>query len=480
MLDKKLFQLQFLFIILILLFFPSMVFAVGGCSEYGIHAQPTPDGRCECMSGYVWGTDTLGNRKCVDADSKCRDEYGIGSSYDSLQGGCVCDSDYFWGEDSLGNDECVDGMTYCRNKFGLNSTYNSLNGECECSSGYTLGEDYSGEIKCIRKEQDCENKYGTNATYNSLSDSCECRDGYELTREEFTNDLKCVSCTDKYGLHSEYDYSANKCVCEDDYTLKDGECVEKQHNVYFNLKWVKTDEDKAIIESEYNNDLYVVEYGYGCGFYIEDYLNERIVVNLGTDYEVDYRDKIVLPDDEKVCDIKDEERIDSETLNEKINSEQQSTPFSSIPTQNSSHQLEEQTTAEKEIEKITGVNDSIVSRLKGKILLQVEEGGRGWYLNPGDEKKYYLGKPRNAFNIMRELGVGISEDDFQSFDGYAPERLAGRILIRAEKNGEAYYVESKDQEMYFLGKPNDAFQVMRDLGLGVSNEDIRKIGVGEI
>ncbi len=52
-------------------------------------------------------------------------------------------------------------------------------------------------------------------------------------------------------------------------------------------------------------------------------------------------------------------------------------------------------------------------------------------------------------------------------------------MLDVEKKGEAYYVNPKDLKRYFLNKPSDAFQVMRNLGLGITNTDIRKIEVGE-
>jgi subtilisin family serine protease len=124
------------------------------------------------------------------------------------------------------------------------------------------------------------------------------------------------------------------------------------------------------------------------------------------------------------------------------------------------------------------IDESLAKSLSGKILLQVEENGEGWYLNPEDNKKYYLGRPADSFNIMRDLGVGISEGNYNSFNKYAPERFAGKILLRVEANGEAYYVNPEDLKMYYLGKPKDAFEVMRNLGLGISNSNIRKINVG--
>lgn len=116
-------------------------------------------------------------------------------------------------------------------------------------------------------------------------------------------------------------------------------------------------------------------------------------------------------------------------------------------------------------------------KLKGKILLQVESNGEGWYISPENGKRYFLGRPTDAFNVMRNLGLGVSNKDFDSFKGVAPKRLSGRILLKVEDSGEAYYVNPADLKMYFLGKPSDAFKVMRDLGLGISDNDITKINI---
>lgn len=123
--------------------------------------------------------------------------------------------------------------------------------------------------------------------------------------------------------------------------------------------------------------------------------------------------------------------------------------------------------------------ESLSSKLKGKILLQVENNGEGWYVNPDDSKRCYLGKPGDAFRIMRELGLGISEASYNSFKGVAPKSLSGKILLRVESNGEAYYVFPDDLKIYYLGKPKDAFKIMREKGLGISNNDLNKIQINE-
>lgn len=120
---------------------------------------------------------------------------------------------------------------------------------------------------------------------------------------------------------------------------------------------------------------------------------------------------------------------------------------------------------------------SLAYRLKGRILLQVERRGEAWYVNPQNEERYSMGRPSDAFDLMRGLGLGITESDFLSFNGQAPARLSGRILLQVEKNGEAWYVNPLNLKMHYLGRPADAFQIMKTLGLGIADSDLEGIGI---
>lgn len=124
---------------------------------------------------------------------------------------------------------------------------------------------------------------------------------------------------------------------------------------------------------------------------------------------------------------------------------------------------------------------SLASRLKGRILLQVDSQGQAWYVNPVEEKRIFLGRPADAFVVMRELALGVSGETFKHFSENAvPERLKGRILLNVDDFGRAYYVNPENRELIYLGRPVDALRVMRELGLGISNEDIDKIPISEI
>jgi ribosomal protein L30/L7E len=127
------------------------------------------------------------------------------------------------------------------------------------------------------------------------------------------------------------------------------------------------------------------------------------------------------------------------------------------------------------------VDNDLSKRVSGNILLQVENRGEGWYVNPDDKKKYYLGRPADAFSIMKQLGLGIRHNELAGYlKSKFPSRLSGKIVLDVEKNGEAYYINTKDLKGYFLNRPSDAFKIMKDLGLGITNTDINKIANGEV
>ncbi len=119
--------------------------------------------------------------------------------------------------------------------------------------------------------------------------------------------------------------------------------------------------------------------------------------------------------------------------------------------------------------------------LPGRILLQVESHGEAWYVNPQDGERYYLGRPHDAFALMRAMGLGVSNKDIKEFlISKAPSRLSGRILLQVEDKGQSYYVNPLNLKLYYLGRPNDAFNLMRNLGLGISNKDIASIKLGNL
>ena len=115
----------------------------------------------------------------------------------------------------------------------------------------------------------------------------------------------------------------------------------------------------------------------------------------------------------------------------------------------------------------------------GYILLQVEKNGEAWYVYPGNGERFFLGRPADALAIMKKLALGATHSYIMGTDIF-PDRLSGLILLDVEKNGEAYYIYPKDNKKYYLGRPADAFRIMGNLGLGISNVDLKNIPIGQI
>ena len=126
--------------------------------------------------------------------------------------------------------------------------------------------------------------------------------------------------------------------------------------------------------------------------------------------------------------------------------------------------------------------DSLASRLSGRILLQVQRAGQAWYVYPANGQRYYLGRPSDAFNVMRQLGLGISEADFSGLDADQNilARVKGKIILRVQARGQAYYVNPADGQRHYLGRPSDAFNVMKNLALGITDQDLARIPAGKL
>ena len=189
---------------------------------------------------------------------------------------------------------------------------------------------------------------------------------------------------------------------------------------------------------------------------------------------------------------------------------------------------------QKAKERVQG--SALSDRLKGEIVIKTQDEGKAYYINSTTGYSHFLGRPADAFGVMRDQGVGIQTSDLSRIpvslkhlngpdsdgdglpdkfekaigtdihnvdtdnDGYNDkeelkenndpiqgsgaelnidkdfaEKQEGKILLQVENNGEAWYVNPADGKRYFLGQPADSFEVMRNLGLGVSNSDFQKL-----
>ncbi|MFC1787726.1 thrombospondin type 3 repeat-containing protein [Patescibacteria group bacterium] len=190
---------------------------------------------------------------------------------------------------------------------------------------------------------------------------------------------------------------------------------------------------------------------------------------------------------------------------------------------------------ERERSRVKATDQNLVKRVKGNILLQVESVGEAWYVDPVSSKRHYLQDGTSAYQALRELGLGIKNSDlakipvgiesrFQALDsdsdgladqleialgtdpynpdsdndgfndgtevrsGYSPlgkgklvhdqnlvNNLSGRIVLQVESHGEAWYINPNNGRRYYMKDGEFAYQVMRFLSLGITNDDLSKI-----
>lgn len=140
---------------------------------------------------------------------------------------------------------------------------------------------------------------------------------------------------------------------------------------------------------------------------------------------------------------------------------------------------------------------ALITRLLGNILLQVEENGEAWYLNPTDSERYYMRNGSVAYEMMRSFGLGITDADLEKIPSAQTveemkntssvcstnnlaNRLKGQILLQVEQHGEAWYIDTAKCKKIYMKDGDEAYSMMRYLSLGILNADLEKIPTGDI
>lgn len=141
---------------------------------------------------------------------------------------------------------------------------------------------------------------------------------------------------------------------------------------------------------------------------------------------------------------------------------------------------------------VSAYDSSLTQRLSGRILLQVQGSGEAWYVRPSDSIRYYLKDGASAYQIMRNFSQGITDanlaqipkvssvDEMKSSTSVCSSnslasRLKGQILIQVQQHGEAWYVDPVKCRAVYMPNGTAAYQMMRTLGLGITNSDLSKI-----
>lgn len=136
-----------------------------------------------------------------------------------------------------------------------------------------------------------------------------------------------------------------------------------------------------------------------------------------------------------------------------------------------------------QISKLTLVDARLIERLKGRILLQVQEHGEAWYLDPVTKKRYYMKDGATAYQMLRSFGVGITNADLEKLqkgDRALVSNLKGRIILQVQAHGEAFYIHPVTGVARYLKDGAEAYRLMRELSLGIDNANLYQLPIGRI
>ena len=146
---------------------------------------------------------------------------------------------------------------------------------------------------------------------------------------------------------------------------------------------------------------------------------------------------------------------------------------------------------------LSSVDQGLVDRFRGRILLQVEEHGEAWYINPDDGKRYYMSSGEAAYDIMRFLSLGATTTDIESipFASFDPEVDESLVTFGSDSEFDGYveFLTASQEEKsasdgytedYFFGGPDD---FASETGLSAPSEseakesitNVQEVGVDE-
>lgn len=88
------------------------------------------------------------------------------------------------------------------------------------------------------------------------------------------------------------------------------------------------------------------------------------------------------------------------------------------------------------------IDEKLSKKLAGKLLLDTEGNGELWYINPSDNLRYYISNYNELFKVINIVGKGISNDNLKS--------IADSSLIKDKKNKSIKVDTSKKQKLYYF------------------------------
>ncbi len=184
---------------------------------------------------------------------------------------------------------------------------------------------------------------------------------------------------------------------------------------------------------------------------------------------------------------------------------------------------------------VSSVEAAVPQTTVGRFVLQTEQNGEAWYVEPVGQTRVYVRNGSAAYAALKTFGLGIKTsellkipigldsgfvaldtdsdglpdvfeeavgtsliaadtdgDGYSDFseveNNYSPvgsgartidselvKRLSGRILLQVESRGEAWYVNPTDGKRYYMNDGDAAYSLMRQKSLGISDSNLALI-----
>jgi len=309
--------------------------------------------------------------------------------------------------------------------FNTSTPTQATSGACSGHGGVSCsaGSDSDGSVICY------DGWLGSSVSYSSMA-MC----------QEDDSETVSYSCP----ANSAYSYYSNSCECNSGYILDGSTCLSVN----------------SYCEDQYGDNTY----GVGSGCYCD------------SGYEWN--------DGQTACDliVVEEEAEEAEAINETLETVAPDETIE-LPTAGSYDSIKKDTI--------------LITRLTGYILLQAEEHGEAWYVNPADSIRYYMKDGAVAYQMMRSFGLGITDADLVKIPSVEDATEAnlvggvcntnslansvkGKILLQVQQHGEAWYIDPDTCNRIYMKDGDSAYTIMRFLSLGISNDDLSKVPSGEI
>jgi len=130
---------------------------------------------------------------------------------------------------------------------------------------------------------------------------------------------------------------------------------------------------------------------------------------------------------------------------------------------------------------ITNPDKALSNKLRGKLLLDVEDKGRIWYINPGDSQKYEI-TFGNAMSLFKRFSLGISNKNLSEISEIKStilgNKLKGKLLLQVEDRGRIWYIDQSGLKHEVTW--TNLMDLFRRLSLGIDKNNLDKIQNGNI